>query len=80
MISSFVQIRFERRHDHPHPAGRLDRQHPAGRELLGSVLFRLLGLQGIGDLWIVGNIIVGVVGAVVLIYAVRLFGKKEFGR
>jgi uncharacterized membrane protein YeaQ/YmgE (transglycosylase-associated protein family) len=52
-----------------------------GGGLLGSFLFRLLGLQGIGDIWLVGNVIVGIVGAVVLIYAVRLFSaNKAFGK
>ena len=52
-----------------------------GGGLLGSLLFRLLGLQGIGDIWLVGNVIVGIVGAVVLIYAVRLFSSnKAFGK
>jgi uncharacterized membrane protein YeaQ/YmgE (transglycosylase-associated protein family) len=52
-----------------------------GGGVLGSLLFRLLNLQGIGDIWLVGNVIVGVVGAVVLIYAVRLFSaNKAFGR
>jgi uncharacterized membrane protein YeaQ/YmgE (transglycosylase-associated protein family) len=52
-----------------------------GGGVLGSLLFRLLNLQGIGDIWLVGNLIVGVVGAVVLIYVVRLFSdNKAFGR
>jgi uncharacterized membrane protein YeaQ/YmgE (transglycosylase-associated protein family) len=52
-----------------------------GGGVLGSILFRLLNLQGIGDIWLVGNLIVGVVGAVVLIYVVRLFSdNKAFGR
>ena len=52
-----------------------------GGGLLGSFLFRLLGLQGIGDIWLIGNIIVGIVGAVILIYAVRLFSSnKAFGK
>lgn len=52
-----------------------------GGGVLGSVLFSLLNLQGIGNIWLVGNVIVGVVGAVILIYAVRLFSdNKAFGR
>lgn len=49
--------------------------------VLGSLIFRLLNLQGIGDIWLVGNVIVGVVGAVALIYGVRLFSaNKRFGK
>lgn len=52
-----------------------------GGGVLGSLLFRLLNLQGIGDIWLVGNVIVGIVGAVILIYAVRLFSSnKAFGK
>ncbi len=52
-----------------------------GGGVLGSILFRLLNLQGIGDIWLIGNIIVGVVGAVVLIYVVRAFSSnKAFGK
>ena len=52
-----------------------------GGGVLGSLIFRLFNLQGIGDLWLIGNVIVGVAGALVLIYGVRLFSSnKAFGK
>ena len=48
--------------------------------VLGSLLLRALNLQGIESIWLVGNIITGVIGAVVVIAGVRLFGNKSFGR
>ncbi len=47
---------------------------------IGSLLLRALNLEGIGNIWLVGNIITGVIGAVVVIAVVRLFGNKSFGR
>ena len=52
-----------------------------GGGVLGSLIFRLFNLQGIGDLWLIGNVIVGVAGALVLIYGGRLFSSnKAFGK
>lgn len=49
--------------------------------VLGSLIFRLFNLQGIGDIWLIGNMIVGVAGSLALIYAVRLFSSnKAFGK
>jgi uncharacterized membrane protein YeaQ/YmgE (transglycosylase-associated protein family) len=48
--------------------------------LVGSIVLNLLGLGGLGSIWVVGNIIVGVIGALVVVYAVRLFGNKDFGK
>ncbi|NOG48046.1 MAG: GlsB/YeaQ/YmgE family stress response membrane protein [Chloroflexi bacterium] len=48
--------------------------------VLGSLLLRVLNLQGIESIWLVGNIITGVIGAVVVIAVARLFGDKSFGR
>ncbi|OQY81009.1 MAG: hypothetical protein B6D42_11980 [Anaerolineae bacterium UTCFX5] len=48
--------------------------------VLGSLLLRVLNLQGIESIWLVGNIITGVIGAVVVIAVARLFGDKGFGR
>ena len=48
--------------------------------LVGSIALRLLGLGGLGSIWLVGNIIVGVIGAVIFVYAMRLFGNKDFGK
>jgi len=45
---------------------------------VGSFLLGLLNLGWIGDIWLVGNIIVGVIGAVALVWIVRLLGKKDF--
>lgn len=51
-----------------------------GGGIIGSIIFRLLNI-GVGNVWLIGNIIVGVVGAVVLIWVVRTFsGNKSFGR
>lgn len=51
-----------------------------GGGILGSILLSLLGLGWVGDIWIVGNILVGVIGAVILVYLVRMFGNRQFGR
>jgi uncharacterized membrane protein YeaQ/YmgE (transglycosylase-associated protein family) len=48
--------------------------------VLGSLILGLLRLGWIGDIWLVGNIVVGVIGAVILIYIVRAFGNRSFGR
>lgn len=48
--------------------------------IVGSFLFRIFGLGFVGDIWLVGNIIVGVIGAVVLIGVVRLLGNRNFAR
>jgi uncharacterized membrane protein YeaQ/YmgE (transglycosylase-associated protein family) len=51
-----------------------------GGGIIGSIIFRLLNI-GVGNVWLIGNIIVGVVGAVVLIWVVRTFSSnKSFGR
>jgi uncharacterized membrane protein YeaQ/YmgE (transglycosylase-associated protein family) len=46
--------------------------------VVGSVLLRLIGLGWLGDIWLVGSIIVGVLGAVLTVYAVRLLADKNF--
>lgn len=48
--------------------------------VVGSIVVRLLNLGWIGDIWIIGNIIVGVIGAVVLVWLVRLVFKRDFAR
>lgn len=49
--------------------------------LVGIIVLSLVGLGGIGGLWLVGKIIAGAIGAVILIYAVRfLGGKKDFAK
>ena len=48
---------------------------------VGTIVLRLIGMAGIGDIWLVGTIIVGVVGGVVVIFLVRLLTQnKNFGR
>jgi uncharacterized membrane protein YeaQ/YmgE (transglycosylase-associated protein family) len=47
---------------------------------LGSIILRALNLQGLGDIWFIGSIISGSIGAVVLIAVVRLLGNKQFAR
>ncbi len=48
--------------------------------LLGSVVLGLLRLGWVGDIWIVGNVVVGIVGALLLVWLVRAFGNKDFAR
>jgi uncharacterized membrane protein YeaQ/YmgE (transglycosylase-associated protein family) len=48
--------------------------------LLGSLILRALGLPWVGDIWVIGSIISGSIGAIVLIAVVRLLGNKEFAR
>jgi len=43
--------------------------------IVGSLVLSLVGLGWLGNIWIVGSIVVGVIGAVLLVYAVRLFNK-----
>lgn len=47
--------------------------------LVGSAILSLVGVS-FGNIWIVSNIIVGVIGSVILIYGVRLLGDKDFAR
>ena len=48
--------------------------------VVGSLILGLLRLGWIGDIWIVGNVVVGIIGAVILVYVVRLVGNRNFGR
>lgn len=51
-----------------------------GGGLLGSLLFRLIGFRWVENVWLVGSLIVGVVGALILIWLVRTFtDNKRFG-
>lgn len=47
---------------------------------LGSIILRALNLSGLGDIWLVGQIISGSIGAIALIAVVRLVGDKNFAR
>ncbi len=47
---------------------------------VGSVALSLVNLGGIGSIWLVGNLIVGVIGAVLLVWLIRTLGNKDFAR
>jgi uncharacterized membrane protein YeaQ/YmgE (transglycosylase-associated protein family) len=48
---------------------------------IGSLLLSLLGLGFVGDIWIIGPILVGVIGAVLVILIVRaVTGNRGLGR
>lgn len=47
--------------------------------IIGGLVLNLLNIP-LGDVWLVGNILVGIVGAVILIFIVRaVSGNKAFG-
>lgn len=46
--------------------------------IVGSAVLRVVGLGWLGDIWLVGSVLVGVLGAVLVVYLVRLFGRKDF--
>jgi uncharacterized membrane protein YeaQ/YmgE (transglycosylase-associated protein family) len=48
--------------------------------VMGSLVLRVIGLGWLGNIWLVGNIIVGVIGAVVFIWVVRLLFNRDFAR
>ena len=48
--------------------------------IVGNILLGLFGLGGIGGIPLVGSIIVGVIGAVILVYVVRLVSNANFAR
>ena len=48
-----------------------------GGGLIGSLVLRLIGVS-FGDIWIVSNVIVGVIGAAILIFGLRLLGNEDF--
>jgi uncharacterized membrane protein YeaQ/YmgE (transglycosylase-associated protein family) len=70
-------------------AGRLIRGRgygPVGDVLLGlaggvvgSLVLGLLGIGGLGRFPLIGGILVGVIGAVILVWVIRLLGHKTFG-
>ncbi|GAB4512522.1 MAG: hypothetical protein OHK0046_12190 [Anaerolineae bacterium] len=47
--------------------------------LAGGVVGSIL-LRGIADITLVGGVIAGVLGAVIVVFAVRLFGNENFAR
>ena len=49
--------------------------------IIGNVVLSILGLGSLGNIWLVGGILIGTVGAIILIYVVRMFSdNKEFGK
>src|SRR5690606_35915802 len=46
--------------------------------IVGSLVLGLLGVGGIGNIPLVGGIIVGVIGAEILVWVVRQFGDRNF--
>ena len=48
--------------------------------LVGSFVLSLLGLGWVGDIWIIGNIVVGVIGAVIFFYLMRAVVTRDFAR
>lgn len=71
-------------------AGRLIRGRgygPVGDILLGiggwfagNLVLGLLGLGGLGNIPLIGGILVAIVGAVVLVWLIRLVGNQNFAR
>ena len=50
-----------------------------GGGIVGSIVLRLVNVS-FGDVWIISNIIVGVIGALILVFGVRLLGNEDFAR
>lgn len=48
--------------------------------LIGWIVLTLLGLGGLAQMWLIGSIIAGVVGAVILVYLVRALFSKDFAK
>lgn len=48
--------------------------------IIGSIVLGVLGLGGIGNVWLVGNVIVGVIGAVLLVWGIRFVANSNFAR
>lgn len=46
--------------------------------IVGSLVLGVLGIGGIGNIPLVGGILVGVIGAVILVWLVRQFGDRSF--
>lgn len=47
---------------------------------VGSFVLRLIGINWVDNIWLIGNVLVGIIGAVVLVYVIRFFGNQNFGR
>ncbi len=48
--------------------------------IVGNIVLRVVGLGGIGHIWLVGNIIVGVIGAVIVVWLIRTVADSNFAR
>ncbi|MBZ0298264.1 MAG: GlsB/YeaQ/YmgE family stress response membrane protein [Anaerolineae bacterium] len=46
--------------------------------IVGSLVLGLIGLGGIGHIPLIGGILVGVIGAVILVWLLRLLGNRDF--
>jgi uncharacterized membrane protein YeaQ/YmgE (transglycosylase-associated protein family) len=44
--------------------------------IVGSLVFNALGLGWVGGIWLIGNIVVGVVGAIVVLGIAQVFAPK----
>jgi len=48
--------------------------------IVGHIVFSLLGLGGIGNIPLVGSLLVGIIGAVIFVFIVRLVRNEDFAR
>jgi uncharacterized membrane protein YeaQ/YmgE (transglycosylase-associated protein family) len=48
--------------------------------VVGNVVLGLIGADFVGGIWIIGSILVGIVGAVVIILIARALGFKAFAQ
>ena len=46
--------------------------------IVGSLVLGVLGVGGIGNIPLIGGILVGVIGAVILVWLVRQFADRNF--
>lgn len=46
--------------------------------LVGSIVLGFLGIEAVGSVPLVGGILVGIIGAVILVWLIRLFGNRDF--
>ena len=47
---------------------------------VGSFVLRLLGLGWIGNVVLIGNVLVGMIGAIIFVYIIRVVGDQSFAR
>jgi uncharacterized membrane protein YeaQ/YmgE (transglycosylase-associated protein family) len=47
---------------------------------VGYLVLGLFRLAWIGHIWLIGNVIVGVIGALIVVWLVRTFGDRSFAR